>query len=395
MDFKDNPEEAVFRQQVRSFIQQHLPRNPAFAMDDEASVDPEREELVKSWRKQLGTQGWIAPHWPKEYGGAGLSPGEQFIFNEEMAEARAPQVGGMGVQMIGPTLILYGTDEQKAEHLPKITSGEVHWAQGYSEPGAGSDLASLQTRAVRDGDDYVINGQKIWSSGAHRADWMFLLARTDPDAPKHRGISMLLMDMKSPGIQVQPLIDMAGGHVFNQEYFDNVRIPAKNRVGEENRGWYVGATLLDFERSNIGSAIRLRHEVNDVIRFAYEAEKSQSVPLRLSRSVKAELADRAIEADVCKLISYRIISMQKRGQVPNYEASMNKNFRAEAGQRLAGTGIKLLGMYGNLYGDGANVPFRGKLSRAYLRTVSSTIAAGTSEINRNVIATRGLGLPRG
>ncbi|MGH2585521.1 MAG: acyl-CoA dehydrogenase family protein, partial [Dehalococcoidia bacterium] len=271
----------------------------------------------------------------------------------------------------------------------------VQWCQGYSEPGSGSDLASLQTRAVRDGDDYVINGQKIWSSGAHRADWMFMLVRTDPEAPKHRGISMLLVDMKSPGIQIQPLIDMSGRHVFNQEYFDNVRVPVSNRVGEENRGWYVGATLLDFERSNIASSIGLRHQVNDLITFTTEAAKSGTVPVRLTPALKAELADRAIEADVCKLISYRIISMQKRGQVPNHEASMNKNFRSEAGQRLALTGMKVLGLYGNMYGDGPFSPLKGRLSRGYLSSVSATIAAGTSEINRNVIATRGLGLPRG
>ncbi|MGD9891473.1 MAG: acyl-CoA dehydrogenase family protein [Dehalococcoidia bacterium] len=395
MEFKDNTEEAAFRTQVRGFIQQNLPKGLGGSSDPfEEGGDAEREALLKSWRTQLGTQGWIAPHWPKEYGGAGMSPGEQFIFNEEMAEARAPNVGGMGVQMIGPTLIMYGTDEQKAEHLPKITSGEVHWAQGYSEPGSGSDLASLQTRAVRDGDDYVINGQKIWSSGAHRADWMFMLTRTDPDAPKHRGISMLLVDMKSPGITIQPLIDMSGRHVFNQEFFDNVRVPVSNRVGEENRGWYVGATLLDFERSNIGSSIALRHQVNDLIKFAQEAAKSGTVPVRLTDNLKTELADRAIEADVCKLISYRIISMQKRGQVPNHEASMNKNFRSEAGQRLAMTGMKVLGMYGNLTA-GPLAPQAGRLSRGYLSSVSATIAAGTSEINRNVIATRGLGLPRG
>ena len=394
MDFKDNGEEAAFRSEVRSFIEQHLPKDLAGPQDEEMN-DPEREALIKSWRQRLGAQGWIAPHWPKQYGGAGLSPEEQFIFNEEMATARAPQVGGMGVQMIGPTLIMYGTDEQKAEHLPKITSGEVQWAQGYSEPGAGSDLASLQTRAVKDGDDYVLNGQKIWSSGAHRADWMFMLARTDPDAPKHRGISMLLVDMKSPGISVQPLIDMSGRHYFNQEFFDNVRVPVSNRVGEENRGWYVGATLLDFERSNIASSIGLRHQVNDLITFASEAAKSGSVPVNLNSSLKAELAERAIEADVCKLISYRIISMQKRGQVPNHEASMNKNFRSEAGQRLAQTGMKVIGMYGNIYNDGPLAPLKGRLSRQYLASVAATIAAGTSEINRNVIATRGLGLPRG
>jgi alkylation response protein AidB-like acyl-CoA dehydrogenase len=394
MEFKDSTEEAAFRSQVHSFIKQNLPRELAGPNEMEGE-DAEHADAIKDWRKRLASQGWIAPHWPKEYGGAGMTPGEQFIFNEEMAEARAPSVGGSGVQMIGPTLILYGTDEQKAEHLPRITSGEVQWCQGYSEPGSGSDLASLQTRAVRDGDDYVLNGQKIWSSGAHTAEWMFLLARTDPDAPKHRGISMLLMDMKSPGIQIQPLVNMAGDHRFNQEFFDNVRVPVKNRVGEENRGWYVGATLLDFERSGIGASISMRHQVNDLIAFATEAVKSGTVPVRLSDNIKAELAERAIEADVCKLISYRLISMQKRGQVPNYEASMNKNFRSELSQRLAQTGMKVIGMYGNVYDDGPLAAMKGRLSRAYLTTVSATIAAGTAEINRNVIATRGLGLPRG
>ncbi|MBI2760885.1 MAG: acyl-CoA dehydrogenase family protein [Chloroflexi bacterium] len=399
MEFKDTPEEAAFRTEVRSFIKSNLPADwqGGDEMIEEAATPTgrEREAFRGQWRRSLGAQRWIAPHWPKEYGGAGMSPGEQFIFNEEMAEARAPQVGGMGVTMIGPTLILYGTDEQKAEHLPKITSGEVQWAQGYSEPGAGSDLASLQTRAIRDGDDYVINGQKIWSSGAHRADWMFMLTRTDPEAPKHRGISMLLVDLKSPGIQIQPLIDMSGGHVFNQEYFDNVRVPARNRVGEENRGWYVGATLLDFERSGIGGSISLRHQVGDLVTFARQASTSGPVPVRMTDTLRAELAERAVEAEIAKLISYRLISIQKRGQVPNYEASMNKNFRAEASQRLAQTGIKLLGLYGNVYGDGRLAAMKGRLTRHYLSSVSATIAAGTSEINRNVIATRGLGLPRG
>jgi alkylation response protein AidB-like acyl-CoA dehydrogenase len=400
MDFRDTPEEATFRSEVRTFIEGNLPRDwarlnqgPVFA--EEATDDPVREAFLKQWRKALSGRGWVAPHWPKEYGGAGMSPGEQFIYNEEMAKHRAPSVGGGGVGMLGPTLILYGTEEQKKEHLPGITSGEVSWAQGYSEPGSGSDLASLQTRAVRDGDDYIVNGQKIWSSGAHRADWMFMLARTDPDAPKHRGISMLLVPMKAPGISVQPLVDMAGDHVFNQEYFDDVRVPVKNRVGEENRGWYVGATLLDFERSNIGASINLRNTVDDITRFAYEASHSGSVPVRLDGRTKVELADRAIEADIARLFSYRIISLQKRGQVPNYEASVNKMFRSETDQRLAQTGMKILNMYGNALRDERFAPLKSRISHMYLRTVASTIAAGTSEIQRNVIATRGLGLPRG
>ena len=397
MDFQDTPEEAGFRSQVRDFIEQNLPSDWTPPVGGPGAIydDPERAEFMKVWRKSLASRGWIAPHWPKEYGGAGMSPGEQFIFNEEMARHRAPAEGGMGVQMIGPTLILYGTDEQKKEHLPGITSGEVTWCQGYSEPGAGSDLASLQTRAIRDGDDYVVNGQKIWSSGAHRANWMFFLARTDPDAPKHRGISMLLMPMSSPGITVQPLIDLAGEHIFNQEYFDNVRVPARNRVGEENRGWYVGATLLDFERSNIGASINLRNTVDDITRFAIEASRARNGTARITDSIRNELADRAAEAEVAKLFSYRIISLQKRGQVPNHEASVNKMFRSETDQRIAATGMKLIGMYGNAYKDPRFSPFKSRMPAMYLRSVASTIAAGTSEVQRNVIATRGLGLPRG
>ena len=387
MDFHDSAEESAFRTQVREFIAGELPKH---VKPGQPAPGPEDDPQAHAgWRKALAQKGWIAPHWPKEYGGAGMSVSEQFVFNEEMADARAPQVGGMGVQMIGPILINFGTDEQKAEHLPRITNGDVVWCQGYSEPGSGSDLASLQTRAVRDGDDYVINGQKIWTSGAHRADWMFLLARTDPDAPKHRGISMFLMDMKAPGIQVQPLITMANDHVFNQEYFDNVRVPAKNLVGDENRGWYVGAALLDFERSNIAGSIGLKHTVNDIIRYVKE-EKVQ-----LSDNVKTEIADRVVEAEIARLISYRVITMQKRGQIPNYEASMNKLYRSEANQRIAGTAVKILGMQGGLFRGEERAPLDGRFSHMYVSAVSGTIAAGTSEINRNVIATRGLGLPRG
>jgi alkylation response protein AidB-like acyl-CoA dehydrogenase len=398
LDFNDDPQEARFRAEIRAFISERLPKDWERPDDDTAMVepaDPERRAFLRSWRRFLADRGWIAPHWPREYGGAGMTPAEQFIFNEEMAEARAPDVGGFGVTMIGPTLILYGTDEQKRQHLPGITSGEVTWCQGYSEPGSGSDLASLQTRAVRDGDDYIVNGQKIWSSGAHRADWMFMLVRTDPDAPKHRGISMLLVDMKTPGISVQPLVNMAGQHHFNQEFFDNVRVPVVNRVGEENRGWYVGATLLDFERSNIRSSIGLRQTVDDLVAFARAAGRAGPRGGARMATIRQALAERAIEANIARLISYRIISMQKRGQIPNYEASMNKLYRSEVSQRIAQTGMRLIGLYGNAKRGDPHAALQGRIAFDYLRTVSATIAAGTSEIQRNVIATRGLGLPRG
>jgi alkylation response protein AidB-like acyl-CoA dehydrogenase len=389
MDFRDTAEEAAFRNEVRAVIVANLPEGygtPAYAVSE-----ADEKTFMDGWKQAMADRSWIAPHWPRQYGGAGLTMTEQFIFNEEMAQQRAPSsLGGSGVQMLGPTLMLYGTEEQKQQFLPPIAKGEIYWCQGYSEPGSGSDLASLQTRAVRDGDEYVINGQKIWTSRAHWSQWMFMLARTDPEAPKHRGISMFLLDMKTPGIHVQPLIDMSDDHYFNQVFFEDVRVPAKNMVGEENRGWYVGATLLDFERSGIGAAIELRNTVDDLVQLAKET--SASAPGRTG--MRYELAERAMEADVSRLISYRIVSMQRAGQVPNHEASMNKAFRSEVQQRLAQTGMKLLGLYGNLKPGSPWTRLRGKLVYAYLNTVAATIRGGTSEIQRNIIAQRGLGMPR-
>ena len=270
MDWSDSAEQAAFRTKVQGVIDQMPDRYKREGGDwerDRNNEDPSRQNDAKQWTAALAKEGWVAPHWPKEYGGAGLSPMEQFIFKMEMARADAPSVGGQGVSQLGPTLIVHGTDEQKAEHLPKILSGEVDWRQGYSEPGAGSDLASLQTRAIRDGDEYVVNGQKIWTSLAHLADWLYVLARTDPDAPKHRGISFLLMDKHTPGISIRPLIDMSGRHHFNETFFEDVRVPANNRVGEENRGWYVGMTLLDFERSGIGDAVGYRRTIDKLTAY--------------------------------------------------------------------------------------------------------------------------------
>ena len=319
---------------------------------------------------------------------------EQFIFKMEMARADAPSVGGQGVSQLGPTLIVHGTEEQKAQHLPKILSGEVDWRQGYSEPGAGSDLASLQTRAIRDGDDYVINGQKIWTSLAHLADWLYVLARTDPDAPKHRGISFLLMDKHTPGISIRPLIDMSGRHHFNETFFEDVRVPASNRVGEENRGWYVGMTLLDFERSNITGAVSSRRTLDELREYLKTDEGKRRSPGYAQN--RLNVAERYIETDVMFNFSFRIISMQDRGLIPNYEASVSKLFNSEMNQKIAMTGTRVFGLYGQIHDSKDDrAPMGSKLTNQYLVSVSSTIAAGTSEIQRNIIATRGLGLPRG
>jgi len=418
MRFNDTPEEATWRTEVRDFLNNELPAefkrrrriSDAPFAGYEAGAAPSGRPTAQAggsgfkleggargeWRDKLANRGWIAPAWPVEYGGAGLGTMEQFILNEEFAEAGAPQVGGMGVSMAGPTIISHGTDEQKAEHLPRILKGEVQWCQGFSEPGSGSDLASLQTRAVRDGDDYVINGSKIWTSGAASANWMFMLARTDPEAPKHRGISYFLMDFTSPGITVQPLVNMAGGAGFNQVFFDNVRVPVRNRVGEENRGWYVGTTTLDFERSSIGTSVGISHAVDEIIDWAREHADDPQSTLSRNPVARAELIDRYIEAKVAKMLSYRVVDMQQAGQLPNHEASMAKLFATELTQRIYRTSMKMTGLYGQIWDRECDwAPVEGQFARSYVSSVSSTIAGGTSEIQRNIIAQRGLGMPRG
>jgi len=391
MDFKDTPEQAAFREEVRSFIKKDV-------KGDDQMEDLERGmyrgafERLRGLREKLSGKGWIAPAWPTEYGGAGLDVMRQFIMNEEFAENRIPPVGGMGVSMVGPTLIAHGNDDQRKEHLSRILSGEVQWCQGFSEPGSGSDLASLQTRAVKDGDDYVINGQKIWTSGAQYAHWMFMMARTDPDAPKHKGISYFLLDMKAPGVEVRPLTNLANQDMFNEVFFTDVRVPAKNIVGEVNRGWYVGATTLDFERSSIGSAVGLKLQLDGLVKYAKAHENDGTSRTGYLDSVKMDLADRYVEAGVARLMSYRVITMQAKGLIPNHEASMTKLFASELTQRISRTGIKVLGLYGQLWGDTA--PLKGRYEGSYMTSLASTIAGGTSEIQRNIIATRGLGLPR-
>jgi alkylation response protein AidB-like acyl-CoA dehydrogenase len=411
MDWKDTQEQAAFRGEVQQLITSGLPKRYREGhgewVQDRKSSDADTRGAAVEWQNALAAKGWIAPHWPKEYGGAGLTPMEQFIFKQEMALAGAPSVGGQGVSQLGPTLIVHGSPEQKAAHLPKILSGEVNWQQGYSEPGAGSDLASLQTRAVRDGDDYVVNGQKIWTSGAQYADWLYVLVRTDPDAPKHRGISFLLVDIHTPGLSIRPLIDMSGHHHFNETFFEDVRVPAKNRVGEENRGWYVGATLLDFERSNITGAITSRKSIRKLIDYVHTDEGKGRSRLAELGTLRHQIADRYIESEVQFQFSFRIISMQSAGLIPNYEASVSKLFNSELNQKLARTGTQVFGLYGMFWGDDDDdrntwqtpfnpwAPLHGQYTQDYVRSVPSTIAAGTSEIQRNIIATRGLGLPRG
>jgi len=391
MDFTFTESEERLRNDVRGFLQEAL--GPGY-QGGGTDLSDDNFEFGQQFNRRLAERGWIAPAWPKQYGGLGATYIEQMIFSEEMASAGAPGGGRVfGVGMIGPTLIVHGTEEQKAQHIPGITGAKVLWCQGYSEPGAGSDLASLQTRAVKDGDDYVVNGQKIWTTQAHHADWMFLLARTDTEAPKHKGISFLLLDMKTPGITVRPLVNMANRHEFNEVFFEDVRIPAKNLVGGENRGWYVAMTLLDFERSSVASVAANRRTLHDLCTTARETPSDGGTLLDVPW-IRNRLADLWVETEASRWLSYRVAGMQQRGLVPNYEASIVKVLATESSQRIYNFGMKMLGLYGQLTEDSKLARLGGRMQGGYLSSVAPTIYSGSNEIQRNVIATRGLGLPR-
>jgi alkylation response protein AidB-like acyl-CoA dehydrogenase len=402
VDFSYTSEQRAFRDDVVAFIDEHLPEElgaegPYTGIGvgsfnvGQLSLD-RRTQLIDQWRQSLFERGWVAPAWPKELGGAGLSTMEQFILSEAFADRRAPFPKPPDV---GSTIMTFGTDAQKLEYLPPMLRGEVRWCQGYSEPGSGSDLASLQTRGVRDGDDFVLNGQKIWTSGAKQADWMFALVRTDADAPKHRGITYLLLPMTSPGLTVRPISQINGASQFNEVFFEDVRVPLSNAIGEVNRGWYVGATHLDFERSSIGSAVSIIKTLDDLRSDLAVLPGGQTEGAQ-TPWIRSAIADRYIEAEVCRQLSNRVISIQDRGGIPSNEASVSKLFTSELGQRIGNTALKTAGLFGALWDpDEPHAPGRARWARGYVGATAWTIGGGTSEIQRNIIATRGLGLPRG
>ena len=392
MDFGWSDEEQAFRARVRAFIGEHWRDADLEASPGEGRRGMDR---LRDYQQQLAESGWLTHAWPEQYGGRGASHMEQLIFNEQSAIVGAP-TGGMGADRVGPTLMLHGTEEQRKEHLPKIANNEVRWCQGYSEPGSGSDLASLQTRATRDGDDFVINGQKIWTSGAQTADWIHILTRTDPEAPKHRGISYFMLRMDTSGITVRPIEQMTGQAGFTETFYEDVRVPAKNMIGEENRGWYVSTTTLDFERSGVNRTVGARRQFDRLLEFAKQPHSAGEGRRVVDDDVhRHQLTESAIEMEVGKYLSYRVAWMQSRELVPNYESSMQKMFGSEAAQRVAQRGINMLGLAGALKPGSPHAVLNGQFCQAYIQTVALTIAAGTSEIQRNIIATRGLGLPRG
>ena len=395
MDFTFTPEEEAFRQEVRQWLKKEIP--PRW-IELDAGLWEETEEswaLSREFQRKLGQKGWLAPAYPKEYGGSEMSHMRRLILAEELNYNRAPvsiEVE-ISVNWVGPAIMLFGTEEQKRKYVTEVAKGESIFCLGYSEPNAGSDLASLQTRAVEGGDGYVINGQKTWCSYAHYADYCWLGARTDPDVPKHKGISMFIVDMKTPGITVRPLINVLNRHSFNEVFFDDVRIPKESLVGEKNNGWYQLVMALDFERSLIGTAAVNQRLIEELVQYAVEMEH-QGMGLADAPLIKDELAEIAVENEVLRMMCYRIAWMYSKDLHPSYESSMSLLFCSELLRRLANVGMRVLGPYGQLDMDSKWAVLNARIMRAYLSALSIGVGGGSNEIQRNIVAMRGLGLPR-
>ncbi len=392
MEFKFTAEDLQFRGEVEQFLKTELGGDYQGSISEGA--EDERYDLAWEFTDKLANKRWLAPAWPKEYGGLGLSHWQQLSYNELMSYYRAPLgQSWCGVQLVGPTLMVYASEEQKKQYLSAILENKMWWGQGFSEPNAGSDLASLQTRAVIDGDDFVVDGEKTWTSGGHHAQNAIVLVRTDPEAPKHKGISFLLMDLKSPGVTVKPLVDMTDGRPFSQMFFENVRVPRQNLVGEMNRGWYMAATTLDFERSGVGRSAAALRLLEDTVRLFSSDSINGRRPID-DPIVRHKLAQTRIEIEAARWISYYVVSLQSQGKIPNYEASMAKLFGSEMNLRFSHLLVNLMGLYGELRPGSPGAKLLGRGSAYYMGTIPETIYEGSSEIQRNVIATRGLGLPR-
>jgi alkylation response protein AidB-like acyl-CoA dehydrogenase len=396
MDFQYTPEQEAFRAEVRDWLATHLP--PDLCVDDarDERIAPNREifERRRAWQKTMNAAGWVGIAWPKQYGGRGASLMEQVIFDEEYSRARAPVLPGYsGVALCGPTLMQWGTDEQKQRFLPRILNADDIWCQGYSEPGAGSDLAGLQTRAVDMGDFFIVNGQKVWTSGAQYADWIFMLVRTDPHAPKHNGISYLLVDMKTPGITVRPLVLMNGHAHFNEVFFEDVRVPKTNLVGPQNQGWKVAVTTLMFERTIAGGG-NYKEQVQRLAALARQVQINGQ-PAWEQSWVRQKLAQLLIECESLKYTRLRGLTRQLKGQPPGPEGSMLKLCGSELGVRIAQFASELLGANAIVNEPMESVPDAPRWFNRVLSARQYTIAGGTSEIQHNIIGERVLGLPKG
>ncbi|HEY7711077.1 MAG TPA: acyl-CoA dehydrogenase [Candidatus Entotheonella sp.] len=390
MDLKFSAEDEAYRLKLRSWLEDNMPSEPPPHGQDAAFA------YRRDWQRKLYDGGWVGIQWPKEYGGQGATLIQQAIYAQETARARAPQpANGLGISIVGPTLIHHGTEEQKKRYIPKILNADEIWCQGFSEPNSGSDLASLQTKAVLDGDAFVVNGQKIWTSLGQYADWCILLVRTDPDAPKHRGITFLLVDMHTPGITVRPLKQITGHAEFNETFFDNVRVPRENVVGEINEGWRIAMTTLTYERgiSTLSTQVRMQQNLEAMCDYARKTRRNGHT-VSEDPIYRQQLAEAHIRVEIMLLNLYRGITAQLRGQPPGPESSLAKLYWSELDKWMQELGMSLQGPYSQLDWD-SDYAVPGDWQYNFLRSRAGTIYSGTSEIQRNIIGERVLGLPKG
>ncbi|MBI1181834.1 MAG: pimeloyl-CoA dehydrogenase large subunit [Alphaproteobacteria bacterium] len=392
MDLSFSPEETAFRDEVRAWVADALPADIKAAMERGEKV---KKDDLRRWHKILHEKGWIAPAWPKEYGGTGWTATQRYIFANEMALAGAPDLPAFGLKMVGPVIYTYGSEEQKREYLPGILNGDVWWCQGYSEPGSGSDLASLKTKAVSDGDEYVVNGSKIWTTGAHEADWIFCLVRTDDTGKKQEGISFLLIDMKTPGIEVSPIIIINGDHTVNQVFFNDVRVPKRNLIGKENEGWTYAKFLLVNERNGIAQIGAKKHTMARIRKLAASTQlnghRLADDPGYQRRLAETEVALMALEYS-----ELRFLSGQKTDHAPGTEANMMKVAATQLQQSMSELFIEIAGYYSYPFDgfrdtEGSNEPpvvpeDAGGAMHQFLYGRASTIYGGSNEIQRDVIA---------
>ena len=388
MDFRDTPEEAAFRTALRSWLEEHWDGRGAGRGRGDF-------ETLRAWGGRLYEAGYVGLTWPEQYGGRGLSPTYQAIYLDEMSRADAPgHPGVIGLNMAGPTIIAWGTDEQKQRYLKPLLSGDEIWCQGFSEPGSGSDLAAGRTSAVLDGDDWVVNGQKVWSSYAHVADWCILVVRTDPEAPKHAGLSYLIVDMHAPGVTVRPLHQITGDPEFNEIFFDDVRVPRASILGEPGDGWKVAMTTLLHERGTLGFALssELERMVSQLVKLVKEPGTDGRRPAD-DPLIRDAVAAEWIEMQSLRFTNYRSLTTLLETGIPGPEGSGVKLAWSEANQRLTNLAQSLFGLHAQITGDDA--AWDGFWQYWQLRSRGNTIEAGTSEILRNIIAERVLGLPKG
>ncbi|MBI2863941.1 MAG: acyl-CoA dehydrogenase family protein [Chloroflexi bacterium] len=391
MRFNFTEEQDALRREIKDFLEKEWGEEARRRAEEAGDMASDHSP---SFHQKLARRKLLALNWPKEYGGRGWTPIEMAIFNEELGYYGVLSNCYRNTMIIGSAICHFGTDEQKKKYLPDLAAGRKLFCIGYTEPNAGSDLASLETTAAEDGDEYVVNGVKVFNTGGHIADYCWLATRTDPDAPKHKGITVFMVDLKSPGISIRPLYNVADGHGQSELVFQDVRVPKENIVGGRNRGWYLIAKALDIERINTGVRARHQRVLEELVEYCKETKRN-GIPLIKDPLVRQQIVQLCTEAKAARLIAYKVIYQQSKGEIPDVSASMAKLSGGELSQKIAYLGMQLLGLRSIIHGSSKWSAMEGKLEYMVRETIPHTVGAGTSEIQRTVIAGRGFGLPRG